>query len=72
MLFFFFQWIPVEFKSCDIVATFTQKCWVDRIQVISFFLHLTESFWIYYCQTFNISHSLVGNKIVDHSDVVGG
>ena len=24
-----------------------------------------------YCQTSNISHTLVGNKIVDHSDVVG-
>ena len=24
-----------------------------------------------YRQTFNISHTLVGNKIVDHSDVVG-
>ena len=24
-----------------------------------------------YCQTYNISHILVGNKIVDHSDVVG-
>ena len=24
-----------------------------------------------YCQISNISHSLVGNKIVDHSDVVG-
>ena len=24
-----------------------------------------------YCQTFNLSHTLVGNKIVDHSDVVG-
>ena len=24
-----------------------------------------------YCRTFNISHTLVGNKIVDHSDVVG-
>ena len=25
----------------------------------------------FYCQTFNIGHTLVGNKIVDHSDVVG-
>ena len=24
-----------------------------------------------YCQTTNISRTLVGNKIVDHSDVVG-
>ena len=24
-----------------------------------------------YCQTSNISRTLVGNKIVDHSDVVG-
>ena len=24
-----------------------------------------------YCQTSNISHTLVGSKIVDHSDVVG-
>ena len=24
-----------------------------------------------YCQTSNISHTLVGNNIVDHSDVVG-
>ena len=24
-----------------------------------------------YCQTSNISHTLVGNKLVDHSDVVG-
>ena len=24
-----------------------------------------------YCKTSNISHTLVGNKIVDHSDVVG-
>ena len=24
-----------------------------------------------YCQVSNISHTLVGNKIVDHSDVVG-
>ena len=24
-----------------------------------------------YCQTSSISHTLVGNKIVDHSDVVG-
>ena len=24
-----------------------------------------------YCQTYNISHTLVGNKIVDLSDVVG-
>ena len=24
-----------------------------------------------YCQTSNISHTLVGNKIVDHSGVVG-
>ena len=27
--------------------------------------------YIYYCQTFNVSRTLVGNKIVDHSDVVG-
>ena len=26
---------------------------------------------INYCQTSNIRHTLVGNKIVDHSDVVG-
>ena len=25
----------------------------------------------HYCQTYNIRHALVGNKIVDHSDVVG-
>ena len=24
-----------------------------------------------YCQTFTIRHNFVGNKIVDHSDVVG-
>ena len=24
-----------------------------------------------YCQTFNIGHTLLSNKIVDHSDVVG-
>ena len=24
-----------------------------------------------YCQTSNVSHTLVGNKIVDHSDAVG-
>ena len=24
-----------------------------------------------YCQTFNISHTLIGNKIVDHKGVVG-
>ena len=31
------------------------------------------SFWkfIIYCQTSNISRTFVGNKIVDHSDVVG-
>ena len=27
--------------------------------------------YLYYCQTFNISCTLIGNKIVDHSDVVG-
>ena len=26
---------------------------------------------IYYRQTYNISHTFEGNKIVDHSDVVG-
>ena len=26
----------------------------------------------YYSQTSNMSHTLIGNKIVDHSDVVGG
>ena len=26
---------------------------------------------LYYCKTSNISHTLVANKIVDHSDVVG-
>ena len=25
----------------------------------------------YYCQTSTLSHTLVGNNIVDHSDVVG-
>ena len=25
----------------------------------------------YYCKTFNISHTFVGNKTVDNSDVVG-
>ena len=34
------------------------------------FLGLNESI-VNYCQTSNISHTLVGNKIVDHSDVVG-
>ena len=30
------------------------------------------SFYPHYCRkTSNISHTLVGNKIVDHSDVVG-
>ena len=24
-----------------------------------------------YCQTYNISHTLLGKKIIDHSDVVG-
>ena len=24
-----------------------------------------------YCQTSNIKHTLIGNKLVDHSDVVG-
>ena len=28
-------------------------------------------FWYMYCQTSNISCTLVGNKLVDHSDVVG-
>ena len=35
---------------------------------------LTNSFFhpiLAYRKTSNISHSLVGNKIVDHSDVVG-
>ena len=28
--------------------------------------------WYYiYCKVSNINHTLVGNKIVDHSDVVG-
>ena len=30
-----------------------------------------EELLMIYPQTSNISHSLVGNKIVDHSDVVG-
>ena len=32
---------------------------------------LLVSFDITYCQTSNISRTLVGHKIVDHSDVVG-
>ena len=32
--------------------------------------YIYEFYWSY-CQTPNISHTLVGNKIIDHSDVVG-
>ena len=34
-------------------------------------LFITSLQCINYCQTPNISHTLVGNKLVDHSDVVG-
>ena len=41
---------------------------IDRdIDVVPFI----SSIWRYYCQTSDISRTLVGNKIVDHSDVVG-
>ena len=30
-----------------------------------------EMYYSNYSQTTNVSHTLVGNKIVDHSDVVG-
>ena len=48
---------------CDIIlcngslTTFLSECWA-RNDVI-------------YCQTSNVSGTLIGNKIVDHSDVVG-
>ena len=36
------------------------------------YLHCTgQATYLIYCQTSNISHTLVGNEIVDHSDVVG-
>ena len=34
-------------------------------------LKLTVPSFIDYREIFNISHALAGNKIVDHSDVVG-
>ena len=34
-------------------------------------LKLAQAKWHMYRKTSNISHTLVGNKIVDHSDVVG-
>ena len=38
----------------------------------SYYLHCTgQATYLIYCQTSNIRHTLVGNKIVDHSDVVG-
>ena len=39
-------------------------------QLLSYLLH--EPVMISnYCQVSNIRHTLVGNKIIDHSDVVG-
>ena len=36
-------------------------------------LYMFIKMWLgYYNQTSNVSHTLVGNKIVDHTDVVGG
>ena len=35
------------------------------------YLFVEFYFWYMYCETYNISHTLVGNEIVDHSDVVG-
>ena len=41
------------------------------ICVILIYQYFQGSFTSIYRQTSNISHTLVGNKIVDHSDVVG-
>ena len=37
--------------------------WIDTVQATSYYLN--------FCKTSNLRRTLVGNKIVDHSDVVG-
>ena len=39
--------------------------------VLKLILNSNKTSTITYCKTSNISHTLVGNKFVDHSDVVG-
>ena len=56
-------------RSLSILESFSLQ-----IQVLVF-SDLSENYEkhvsIYYCQTSNIRNTLVGNKIVDHLDVVG-
>ena len=49
------------------------KIFDDLIWYCSLILNTTLRYVtaIYYCQVSNIKHILVGNKIVDHSDIVG-
>ena len=41
------------------------------LRVLTLTLDIMKCFEVKYCKTSNISRTLVGNNIVDHSDVVG-
>ena len=62
--------VSIEFKVNSMI-NFMEKCghWVQQMDQAIFMpsANLIGD----YRQTSNISHTLVGNKIVDHSDVVG-
>ena len=64
-------------SSCYIVFTLSSTACPKDIHwfILFWFLFIIKAFYIKWCdeyrQTFIISHMLVGNTIVDHSDVVG-
>ena len=60
----FFVYVPIEILLC---CTLVGACGPKAMNKILFEDRATVS----YRQTSNISRTLVGNKIVDHSDVVG-
>ena len=73
-------------NRCWLIISEVRSCSINLIAVLQEMLELLKCVWklhnpsdclhclaivIDYCQTSNISRTLVGNKIVDHSDVVG-
>ena len=55
----------------DILLKFVLKCQINTIPALWFRLGPNRRQAVIYRQVSNISRTLVGNKIVNHSDVVG-
>ena len=71
-IFSFVSWLLFN-KTCSFWLSLVKHATTmqDYFQFLEILFHDIFVWFINYHQTFNIRHTLVGNKIVDHSDVVG-